>query len=221
MADNTLTPPVRRCTTCGVEKPATLEFFYRHSGAARFGLQPKCKACFAEYARARRGENREAKREACRRSYAKHAVVRREKARARAAFARATRPEHVRTLKMAAAARIRAENGPRLIRKRMSQLVFASIKNRIGGGKAGRRWLDLVGYDLPTLMRHVERQFRPGMNWENWGSVWHLDHIQPVKSFSITSIDCPEFRACWALTNLRPLAVKENLAKGARRLLLL
>lgn len=43
-SDNT-TIPVKRCTKCGEEKPATPEYFYRMQGA----LRPNCKPCHKQY----------------------------------------------------------------------------------------------------------------------------------------------------------------------------
>jgi hypothetical protein len=58
------------------------------------------------------------------------------------------------------------------------------------------------------------------MSWDNVGK-WHIDHIIPLSSFRFTSMDDPEFRAAWALSNLRPMWATENILKGARRLTLL
>lgn len=79
-------------------------------------------------------------------------------------------------------------------------------------------------YTKAELRAHLERQFVRGMNWENYGSAWHVDHIVPQSSFKIDPIDpanCPEFQACWALPNLRPLWKRDNLAKNGRRIHLL
>lgn len=93
------------------------------------------------------------------------------------------------------------------------------MANVLNGKKAGRRWQDLVGYTVDDLIRHLERQFLPGMTWEN-RSEWHVDHIVPLASFSFTSPDDEEFKAAWALTNLRPLWARENVRKSATRLFL-
>jgi len=58
------------------------------------------------------------------------------------------------------------------------------------------------------------------MSWENYGK-WHVDHIVPVASFIWTSSDDAEFKACWALTNLRPLWADANRRKKDRRLYLI
>lgn len=86
-----------------------------------------------------------------------------------------------------------------------------------------RKWEKIVGYSAEELISHLERQFVDGMTWENHGKKggWEIDHIIPISSFNFTSTDDPEFRACWALTNLRPLWGTENRKKNNRRLTLL
>lgn len=73
-----------------------------------------------------------------------------------------------------------------------------------------------VGYTWAELRAHIEAQFTPAMNWDNWGKVWELDHIKPLSSFKYQSLDDPLFRECWALANLRPLLREENATKGCK-----
>ena len=70
----------------------------------------------------------------------------------------------------------------------------------------------ILGYTIYDLRLHLEKQFEPWMTWENHGITancpkvtWHIDHIQPINTFNITSIHCKDFKKCWALENLRPL----------------
>lgn len=98
--------------------------------------------------------------------------------------------------------------------------VSAGINASLKGGKAGRKWESLVDYTLADLMAHLERQFLPGMSWENRGE-WHIDHRRPLCSFQFETPEDPQFREAWALTNLRPLWAADNLRKGGRRDLLL
>lgn len=95
----------------------------------------------------------------------------------------------------------------------VSTLVRRSLHDR----KQGRKWETLVGYTVNELAAHLERQFVRGMTWDNYGSDWHIDHIVPRASFTFDGAEHPEFRACWALTNLRPLWAEDNLAKNAKR----
>ena len=92
-----------------------------------------------------------------------------------------------------------------------------AVRLALQGGKRGRSWENLVGYTVDDLRAHLERQFTKGMTWDNMGE-WHVDHILPKVSFTYSSAEDPEFRACWALTNLRPLWGAENISKHAKRL---
>lgn len=86
-----------------------------------------------------------------------------------------------------------------------------------GSSKGGKGWQQLVGYTASDLKRHLERQFTKGMTWDNYGE-WHVDHIIPVALFTYTTPDDPDFKACWALTNLRPFWGGDNIRKSDNRL---
>lgn len=93
--------------------------------------------------------------------------------------------------------------------------VNALIRNALGG-KGGVSWQTMVGYTLDELIAHLERQFLPGMSWENRGR-WHVDHVVPRSSFQFETAADPEFTACWAISNLRPMWAKDNLSKSSKR----
>lgn len=99
---------------------------------------------------------------------------------------------------------------------RMRTAINQALKKK----KNGRKWEDLVGYTCVDLTRHLERQFAQGMTWDNMGE-WHIDHIVPKSTFKYKDADDPEFKACWALTNLRPLWAPDNQTKHAYREFLL
>lgn len=108
-------------------------------------------------------------------------------------------------------------------RKRLEEALRSGIYNRMSreAGRKGRsKTFDLLGYGPAELAAHLERQFSKGMTWDNYGE-WHIDHIVPVSTFSYDSFESDEFRAAWALTNLRPMWSADNISKGAKRLTLL
>jgi hypothetical protein len=72
----------------------------------------------------------------------------------------------------------------------------------------------MLGYSIAQLRTHLERQFLDGMGWHNYGQ-WHIDHITPQSAFDMT--DEAQWRACWCLSNLRPLWARDNLAKAAQQ----
>lgn len=54
------------------------------------------------------------------------------------------------------------------------------------------------------------------MSWSNWGKGfghWQLDHIQPVSSFDLASLDTQ--KACFHFSNYQPLWFEENMEKAA------
>jgi len=60
----------------------------------------------------------------------------------------------------------------------------------------------------------MESQFTKEMNWENYGSVWHVDHVIPLSLFDLTD---KEHRAIAGhYTNLQPLTVKDNIKKSIK-----
>lgn len=102
--------------------------------------------------------------------------------------------------------------------------IEATIRARLqtvfrNGGKSGRTF-GLLGYSSQELKVHLERQFDRRMSWVNYGA-WHIDHVLPLALFKYETPEDPEFRAAWALPNLRPLWKIENIKKGAKRLTLL
>jgi len=72
----------------------------------------------------------------------------------------------------------------------------------------------LTGCSMWFLSEWLAAQFRPGMSWENYGTVWHIDHKKPRKSFNL--LDAKEQHDCYHYSNLQPLFALENLKKGAK-----
>lgn len=98
------------------------------------------------------------------------------------------------------------------INARMSAQIRAALREQ----KAGRKWEALVGYTVLDLTLHLERQFLPGMSWEN-RDAWHIDHILPLASFDFSRNAAETVLIAWALSNLRPLWKGDNIRKSASR----
>jgi len=84
------------------------------------------------------------------------------------------------------------------------------------GTKSGRHWEELVGFTVDQLKSHIEKLFKPGMAWENYGTIWEIDHKVPIAVFNFEKPDDIDFRLCWSLKNLQPLEKSENRSKGAK-----
>lgn len=91
------------------------------------------------------------------------------------------------------------------------------LKNRVRlaikhNQKSGHT-LELLGCDIEFLKKHLEAQFKDGMNWENYGFYgWHIDHIRPCVSFNLSKPE--EQKNCFHYTNLQPLWASDNLSKN-------
>uniref|UniRef100_A0A0K6S833 HNH nuclease domain-containing protein n=1 Tax=Chromera velia CCMP2878 TaxID=1169474 RepID=A0A0K6S833_9ALVE len=84
-----------------------------------------------------------------------------------------------------------------------------------------KRTHEYLGCSFPDLKAHLEKDDfhgNPGMSWENYGSLWHVDHIVPImfegdggeKPSAETQITRLHF------SNLQPMWSQENLRKGNR-----
>lgn len=92
----------------------------------------------------------------------------------------------------------------------ISSGIYSSLAK---GTKAGRHWETLVDYTIDQLRNHLEKQFKPGMTWENYGQ-WHLDHKVPLSVHNFQSPEDIDFKQAWALKNLQPLWSIENIKKS-------
>ncbi len=73
---------------------------------------------------------------------------------------------------------------------------------------------ELLGCSVPFFRSWLESQWARGMNWGNWGTVWHIDHVCPLASFDLT--DPHQQKRAFHYSNQRPLPAKDNLEKGCR-----
>lgn len=100
--------------------------------------------------------------------------------------------------------------------------IQKTLRNRLKDKLCGRDRCNaetrqkLCGCSMGFLKKYLESQFVDGMSWENYGMVWHIDHITPCAAFDLTKKS--QQRKCFHFSNLRPLWAKENMSKGAKRL---
>ena len=70
-----------------------------------------------------------------------------------------------------------------------------------------------LGCSAKFFALYIEKQFKPGMTWENYG-VWHIDHMKPWAIIDFNNKE--EIAQCRHYTNLQPLWWWENLKKGGK-----
>lgn len=96
---------------------------------------------------------------------------------------------------------------------KLNQNMSHAIRDALAGNKNGRHWETLVDFTLTDLKKHLEKQFKKGMAWENYGE-WHIDHKIPKSVFNYTKPEHEDFKKCWALKNLQPMWAVDNVKKG-------
>lgn len=99
------------------------------------------------------------------------------------------------------------------IKTNISKSVYKILKSRMFS-KNGSSLFSKLPYTSEQLKEHIEKQFSPEMNWENYGIYWEIDHIYPQSLLPYDSLNHPNFQKCWCLENLRPLSCEENNKKG-------
>ena len=95
----------------------------------------------------------------------------------------------------------------------MNQIKSIGTFLQKDNGKKTKGTMKLVGCTPGQLKQHIEKQFKPGMSWEQ-RHLFHIDHIIPCASFDLTKLS--QQKKCFHYTNLQPLWAIDNIKKGAK-----
>jgi hypothetical protein len=99
------------------------------------------------------------------------------------------------------------------LNKKISKNLRSRIWKALKGINKSAHTLELLGCSIEFLKQHLEKQFKPGMTWENYGFYgWHIDHIIPCENFDL-SISENQYK-CFNYVNLQPLWQKDNFLKS-------
>jgi len=63
--------------------------------------------------------------------------------------------------------------------------------------------IEYLGCSWDVFYKHIENQFLPEMNWDNYGAVWEIDHITPLSK-----------DGSFHYTNTQPLFKTTKIAKS-------
>lgn len=92
------------------------------------------------------------------------------------------------------------------------------VRNRVriyfksGTGKTKNDYQHLTGCSYDCLRLWLEFNMTPEMNWENYGSFWHVDHTMPCAKFDLTKEE--NQLICFHWSNLAPMIAIENIKKS-------
>lgn len=189
---------MKGCSVCGGFYP--FDHFYARS-RSKSGLSSSCKSC--EASRAQSFKNKEVRR--------LYQLKNREK---------------IKKYKQANILEFnKVQNSYRKKRKQedLNYKLATNLRSRInrvlkGEIKAGSSVNDL-GCSVEDFIRYLEERFYKRsngqlMDWANYGREgWHIDHVKPLTSFDLSNRE--QFLQACHYTNMQPLWVEDNLAKGA------
>jgi len=219
----------KSCSKCCTEYTITEEFFRRVSRSSH-RFRSWCRSCEKEYSKEYRKKNKEKVADRIkkwrdenpdrvakyRREYQQKWVSQnREKQRKYMKEYRRKNKEKIAAQELTYQKRRYAEDPVWRARITISRAIYRGII-RSESIKNSNTW-HLLPYTPEELLDHLETQFKTGMTRDNYGSMWHIDHIVPQAHPDMVygSIDDPKFLKCWALANLQPLFAHENLHKGS------
>lgn len=91
--------------------------------------------------------------------------------------------------------------------------IYQRVGKKTQSGQS--RFREIVGCSIAEFCLHLERHFKPWMNWQNYGQgegKWSIDHTRPCASFDLTNLK--EQKQCFHFSNMLPMRWSENLSKG-------
>lgn len=186
------------CSKCKEEKP--FEKFGK--GKSKYELKSRCKDCRREEKKEYRKNNKEKITKANKKYYEENKEIITKK-----------RKNYYETNKEKIMRKKRRKYQTDAI-FRLRDLLRGRIYKAIRGLTKQGSAVKYLGCSIEFLKDYIEKQFRPGMTWENHGEVWHLDHIIPLAAFNLT--DKFQFQAACYYENLQPLFAEENMRKNGR-----
>lgn len=93
------------------------------------------------------------------------------------------------------------------LRKRLREVLLSN------GGYKSDSYTDSIGCDHMSLKIHLEKQFKPDMTWDNYGTLWNIDHMIPLSCANNES----QMYELNHYLNLKPVYSSDNFSKGNKR----
>lgn len=123
-----------------------------------------------------------------------------------------TNHEHQKLLRRNWQAKQTKENVQHKLRTALSRAARRICE--AGGKRKEYRCEKYLGCTIAEAKLHIQKRFKKGMHWNNYGTAWHIDHIIPLAKWDLTKEE-QRMRAANIL-NLQPLWARDNLKKSAR-----
>jgi hypothetical protein len=98
------------------------------------------------------------------------------------------------------------------VTKKLAKNLRKRLKKQLDKGRTIGPTIAMLGCTVGEFRDYIEAQFSGEMTWDNYGKVWHLDHIKPVCSFNLRLEGIA--KEVNHYKNLRPLLAEDNLKKS-------
>ena len=69
----------------------------------------------------------------------------------------------------------------------------------------------LIGCSAKEFKKWIEYCFEDGMTFDNYGKLWHIDHVIPINKFNIE--DEEQAKLCFSWCNTMPMLAHKNMSK--------
>ena len=198
----------KACTNCGEIKPATTEFFHKHSRNKTYGLLPTCKVCISENYEATREKRREsskkfrqANRKKRRENYKKYYETHREEINKKTRKRReASREEYNKQERERRA--LNPEPSRKAARKSSNKRRAQKLENgHIPYSETQVLTLYGTACHLCNLPINLEASRKAGIG--DWRNGLHMDHVLPISKGGSDTLE-----------NVRPTHAACNLRKN-------
>lgn len=98
------------------------------------------------------------------------------------------------------------------LRNSIRKSIAIRLRGQVKGGKPSATFM---GCTVAELKAHLEKQFQPGMTWDNYGyHGWHVDHRIPCAKFDLSDLE--QVKRCFHFSNLQPMWKDDNFFKRAK-----
>ena len=194
---------MKTCSKCKIEKPLT-EYWK--------GSKSTCSKCQREYKRKKYQDNKEY-RDKCKNQSSKYYYdnIEFEKPRRMAQskqWIKDNKEKHSSLVKNNYKKRYNTDS-----RFKIEMNIRGRITDALRKNSKYYKTEKLIGCTIEEYKLHLKKHFKPGMNWDNHGTIWEIDHIIPCSSFDLTKKE--QQLKCFNYTNVQPLfkttAIAESL----------
>jgi hypothetical protein len=192
--------PTKRCSKCYEIK--SIKYFYKQQ-YGKFGVRKICNKCVKKYA----DKNKEIISNRMKKYYLKN---RNKLIRDNIKWKKANKDKVMKNN-----LKYRTKKLKNNLNFKLRFYLSCRVRLALKGNPKISTTMNLVGCSIQTLKQHLEKQFKSGMNWDNYGYYgWHIDHIKPCANFDLSKHI--EQKKCFHYTNLQPLWAKDNFRKGKK-----